>query len=197
MSERTIPPADVSFDFIDKLYPRLIQDDATNQRGNYYAAWVDHRLWTVRPDHEHGGWIGKVLDARSGTWSETGWGFKPKAVLLTFQMWGLNYDEEWSVHPLEPTRQEMVYLLGSPCHPLVKIGRAIDVDQRVAEIQRMSPAPLKLIATIPGGARLEARLHRAFAHRRGHGEWFNLLDGDTSDIVPTITEAVRQELNCG
>lgn len=54
----------------------------------------------------------------------------------------------------------------------IKIGTAISVDARLAEIQRMSPAPLCVLATQSGGRSLEGVLHHRFALHRTHGEWF-------------------------
>ncbi|MGP4001523.1 GIY-YIG nuclease family protein [Streptomyces sp. 8N706] len=77
---------------------------------------------------------------------------------------------------------DVVYVIGSPDSPLVKIGRTGKITQRLAELQRMSPVPLDVLCTIPGGAALEAALHRRFAPQRRHGEWFE-LGHDSSDAV--------------
>ena len=69
-------------------------------------------------------------------------------------------------------RAEVVYVLGTPGSNTVKIGRTTNMVQRLAAIQRMSPVPLKVLWTHPGGAELEANLHRHFRALRSHGEWF-------------------------
>lgn len=72
----------------------------------------------------------------------------------------------------ETDRAELVYVLGTPGSNTVKIGRTTNVDQRLAAIQRMSPVPLLILWTHPGGAELETNLHRHFRTLRSHGEWF-------------------------
>jgi hypothetical protein len=52
----------------------------------------------------------------------------------------------------------------------IKIGRAIDPLQRLAELQTGSPVKLELLAVLRGDH--EAMLHRKFADLRIHGEWF-------------------------
>lgn len=80
---------------------------------------------------------------------------------------------------------ECVYLIGSPGSPLVKIGRSVDVARRLADIQRMSPAPLKVLWQEAGGFEMETALHRRFHQQRAHGEWFNL----GADPIALVTEA--------
>ncbi|MEV6654880.1 GIY-YIG nuclease family protein [Streptomyces sp. NPDC051219] len=77
---------------------------------------------------------------------------------------------------------DVVYVVGSPDSPLVKIGRTGKITQRLAQLQRMSPVPLDVLCTIPGGVVLEAALHRRFASQRRHGEWFE-LGHDSADAV--------------
>ncbi|MEG8275740.1 GIY-YIG nuclease family protein [Streptomyces sp. AHA2] len=83
--------------------------------------------------------------------------------------------------------EEVVYVLGTPGSNTVKIGRTANLPKRVADIQRMSPVPLTVLWTHPGGSELESRLHRHFASQRSHGEWFTFTSGDP---VPQIKAAV-------
>lgn len=85
---------------------------------------------------------------------------------------------------------EVVYVLGTPGSNTVKIGRTTGLARRVADIQRMSPVPLVVLWTHLGGHELETWLHRHFASRRSHGEWFT-FEGDP---VPLIQEAVAEAL---
>lgn len=57
---------------------------------------------------------------------------------------------------------------------LVKIGRAVDVPERLRTLQAAHPAPLLLRAAVPCHAALEGAVHRRFAHLRARGEWFYL-----------------------
>lgn len=89
----------------------------------------------------------------------------------------------------ESLAAEVVYVLGTPGSNTVKIGRTIDLPKRLADIRRMSPAPLDALWTHPGGHELETQLHRHFRANRSHGEWF------TFDVppVPEIKKAVREQ----
>lgn len=75
-----------------------------------------------------------------------------------------------------------VYVIGARNQPIVKIGRSADPQKRVAAIQTMSPMPLEVLWTHPGG-HFEAKLHRHFAHLRTHGEWFDFVDQDPVHAV--------------
>lgn len=55
-----------------------------------------------------------------------------------------------------------------------KIGRAADPLPRLADLQRMNPAPLVLVG-LGHGASWERALHSQHMKQRVHGEWF-LLD---------------------
>ena len=81
----------------------------------------------------------------------------------------------------------VVYVLGAPGSNTVKIGRTINLAKRVADIQRMSPVPLTVLWTHPGGSELEARLHRHFGPLRSHGEWFRF----ETEPVEAIKAAVE------
>lgn len=86
-------------------------------------------------------------------------------------------------------KDEYVYVIGEPGSRTVKIGRTIDVAKRLGDIQRMSPVPLSLLWTHPGGHMLETHLHRHFAGLREHGEWFSFQ----ADPVVMIAWAVESE----
>jgi hypothetical protein len=86
--------------------------------------------------------------------------------------------------------EEVVYVLGAPDSNTVKIGRTTNLPKRIAEIQRMSPVPLAVLWTTPGGHKLETRLHRHFDALRTHGEWFAFTSGDP---VQLIQEAIATQ----
>lgn len=66
-----------------------------------------------------------------------------------------------------------VYFIQAVSGGLIKIGVATDPVARLAEIQRMCPIPLRVLAVLPKvGQPGEAALHRRFAGARRHGEWF-------------------------
>lgn len=66
----------------------------------------------------------------------------------------------------------MVYFIEGVGTGLVKIGWTIDVAARWADLSTMSPAPLNLLAVMPGGRTKEQELHGLLAEYRHHGEWF-------------------------
>jgi len=65
-----------------------------------------------------------------------------------------------------------VYFIWADPPGLIKIGTARDVTQRLQSLTTMSPVPLRLLGTLPGGQRVESRLHARFGEARRHGEWF-------------------------
>jgi N6-adenosine-specific RNA methylase IME4 len=96
---------------------------------------------------------------------------------------------------------------------LIKIGVAFNVDERISQLQKASPAKLSLMAFIENGAGLEKQIHNKFEHLRSHGEWFSPTDDLISFIhkkavlVPQIygleeeitrlhNEAISAHLHC-
>lgn len=58
---------------------------------------------------------------------------------------------------------------------LVKIGRTEQLNQRLAQLSKECPVPIRLraiIKNVPTNTELMA--HRAFADDRSHGEWFHI-----------------------
>ncbi|MDQ0694256.1 GIY-YIG nuclease family protein [Streptomyces sp. W4I9-2] len=74
-------------------------------------------------------------------------------------------------------RNDVVYVIGTPGSGMAKIGRSTNVTKRLSDIRNMSPVPLQILWTHPGGAYLETRLHWHFSEIRSHGEWFQ-FEGD-------------------
>lgn len=86
-----------------------------------------------------------------------------------------------------------VYLIGSPDSRLVKIGRSVDPERRLADIQRMSPTKLAVLWRTEGGPTLEAALHRRFKTLRSHGEWFSFPEGSAVEHVKTAMAEILAE----
>ncbi|WP_158710204.1 GIY-YIG nuclease family protein [Streptomyces katrae] len=84
---------------------------------------------------------------------------------------------------------EVVYVIGTPTSTVVKIGRTTRLAKRLADIQRMSPVPLEVLWTHPGGHDLETNLHRQFSGLRSHGEWFTFQ----ADPVAMVAWAVESQ----
>jgi hypothetical protein len=53
-----------------------------------------------------------------------------------------------------------------------KIGRAQDVDRRLAQLQTGSPVALEVVLEVPFAGWTEPVLHTAFVAYRTEGEWF-------------------------
>lgn len=86
-----------------------------------------------------------------------------------------------------PEGSKVVYALGSTGSNTVKIGTTGNLPKRVAEIQRMSPVPLGILWTHPGGHEVESYLHRHFKAFRSHGEWFT-FEGDPLELLRAAIE---------
>src|SRR5437879_465474 len=83
-----------------------------------------------------------------------------------------------------------VYALGGEDFPRIKIGFTTNgVSGRLANIRLWSPILLESLWERPGGPLAEADLHRAFADRRHHGEWFDFTGED--DPVGLIDNAYQ------
>lgn len=70
----------------------------------------------------------------------------------------------------------------------VKIGWAVNVGNRLAELQSGNPNQLILMASVPGGCSVERDLHRRFAGHRVRGEWFTLAP-EIADFIEKIPAA--------
>lgn len=67
--------------------------------------------------------------------------------------------------------KSVVYFIGSEGGP-IKIGCALNVNNRLAALQCASPVRLAILATTPGRTKVERAYHARFAAHRLHGEWF-------------------------
>jgi hypothetical protein len=99
-----------------------------------------------------------------------------------------------SVTAEEATSVGSVYVLGCAENHRVKIGRTVNLDGRLADIQRMSPVRLNLLWHTPGGADVETLLHRQFSFLRSHGEWFDFDGVDPIAAIRSVLEGWPYEL---
>jgi hypothetical protein len=65
----------------------------------------------------------------------------------------------------------MIYFAQLPTGS-IKIGKANDVERRMAELEYEFRGPVALLKSIPGGLKEESALHRQFRHLRILGEQF-------------------------
>lgn len=93
------------------------------------------------------------------------------------ELWSQACRSKWRMdQPPSPLPVGSVYLIVSD--GLGKIGfTKRDVEQRLSEIQRMSPSKLSLRCLFVGTKRDEHALHERFSDWRRHGEWFDISDG--------------------
>lgn len=100
------------------------------------------------------------------------------AALTEFQ------DEDSAAQPRQPL-QQWVYAIADGDPPtLIKIGRAIDVAQRMKELATGSPVPLILLGQWQPANIYDSEwyLHYKYAAVRQHGEWFSA----TAELVAEI-----------
>lgn len=85
---------------------------------------------------------------------------------------------------MEDQRKEppQIYVLSSKKTGLTKIGYSSNIPQRIKSLGNSGPDCLKLECLIPGGRETENMLHRKFAAKRKHGEWFALSKDDIEGL---------------
>lgn len=89
----------------------------------------------------------------------------------------------------------MIYVIGTPASTRVKVGFSADPQRRLTEIQRMSPVPLAILATWPGGQPMETELHRAMSDYHSYGEWFDFGIGvDAVSVVGYLANAIARSM---
>lgn len=80
-----------------------------------------------------------------------------------------------------------VYLIGQPGQSMVKIGyTSADVSFRLRKLRLGSPVELVIRGHWDASITLEEKLHRTFASRRHHGEWFDFSGADPVAEVARI-----------
>jgi hypothetical protein len=72
--------------------------------------------------------------------------------------------------PRSPRAGEVVYFVRAG--NAIKIGRTTNLPGRLKALATASAVPLELLAAVPGGRELEARLHHRWRHLHLRGEWF-------------------------
>lgn len=106
-----------------------------------------------------------------------------------------------------PSGEGQVYILHAD-NGLYKIGMvSVSLDHRIKILRQCSPCKLELICSVAvaGTQELEKKLHKQFAPKRSHGEWFRLDEEDIAEIkqlfdawakarppVPKVSIAQRQ-----
>lgn len=76
------------------------------------------------------------------------------------------------------------YIVKHPTTKLLKIGRSVDVEARIKNLQTGAGTVLETIAVLEGD--IEGQLHKRFSDLRRHGEWFEDVDQRISKYVETV-----------
>lgn len=82
------------------------------------------------------------------------------------------FPREWDELTGARPKRASVYFIQAGVGGPIKIGSAVDVDKRLAELQTGCPDLLRIIGTSAGGREAEFALHRKFSAHRIRGEWF-------------------------
>jgi hypothetical protein len=101
------------------------------------------------------------------------------------------------VAPRGGTAWEVVYFVRAG--DAIKIGRTANLAARLRALATASAVPLELLAAVPGGREVEARLHRQWRHLHLRGEWFradealvrHAREQAAGPAPPTPAEAAR------
>ncbi|MFF2080591.1 GIY-YIG nuclease family protein [Kitasatospora sp. NPDC058162] len=96
---------------------------------------------------------------------------------------------------IPPPFKRIVYAIGSSTSPLVKIGITKNLPKRLLQIRTMSPLLLSVIwQHETEDLQLENKLHRHFADRRRHGEWFDFSGLAASHVLDSAVLALESSL---
>jgi hypothetical protein len=82
------------------------------------------------------------------------------------------------------------YIVRAGDTDFVKIGRADDVADRMAELQTSNPEPLILLRVVDAHFETETAFHARFADSRVQGEWFR-FDPDMLTYIPDAPRASK------
>jgi hypothetical protein len=93
---------------------------------------------------------------------------------------------------------DYVYFLGNAndSTTLIKIGVAVDIAQRIYQLQTLAPFKLTCFEYVEAQGRayeIEKALHRHFRTRRVKGEWFDIRK---DEIIPAVLQ-VCEGMNLG
>lgn len=89
--------------------------------------------------------------------------------------------EKHSMDTITRCATSVVYFIR--CCDFIKIGKAVNIEMRMSELQVGNPFPLTLLGTIPGGYDEEKNYHAIFCEARHRGEWFR--------ITPELVDGLR------
>ena len=89
-------------------------------------------------------------------------------------------------------KPESCYFIGGDAGP-IKIGKSLDPQSRLKQIQMCSPIKLRILALAPGGGARERAYHCQFGEHWSHGEWYDRhpdlmaeIDKVNADLIAAI-----------
>jgi hypothetical protein len=165
--------------------PTLPRSTALVDAGREWSAQLTEAEATIRAEKARAAdprdWVSLIGEAyRRGDWQTLG--YPSWDDYLRGERLSRKFDAPRKPAAEHDTRS--VYFIQAVNGGLIKIGVATDPAARLAEIQRMCPIPLRILAVRPGvGQPGEAALHRRFAAARRHGEWFE----PTAELLREVT----------
>ena len=85
---------------------------------------------------------------------------------------------EFESQPRKNARDGVVYVIRAGQTNLYKIGRTINIDRRLRQLQMMNSQPLTIVKLIQchDAIATETNLHQKFKLNRRQGEWFELSE---------------------
>ena len=146
---------------------------ATNV-GHWFIALLDGQIWDgfSKPVLEKA-----ILEGASVL------GFDLENARLKSSMFCEPWKKNHYLFPSPEKSAVSVYFIQAEIGGPIKIGQAVDVRRRLADVQNYSPFPLVVLAVVPNsGETAERELHKRFSAVRDHGEWF----APTAEILEYI-----------
>ncbi|WP_370309336.1 GIY-YIG nuclease family protein [Sphingobium abikonense] len=100
-------------------------------------------------------------------------------------------------------RPEMCYFIGGTEGP-IKIGKSLNPNERLKQIQMCSPIKLRILAIAPGGGARERAYHCQFGDHWSHGEWYDrhpallneiaAINADLASVLKDAEPAMAAEI---
>jgi hypothetical protein len=177
---RSIAPCEATHICRDPEYPNwghVIIQESTQAPGYFdlVARTLDGECFTKKPVRAWG--IQGMLKNMCGL----------DVYLLDFAPCGRQQIEDTSWKP-RPRRYSEVYFIQAKTGGPIKIGYTHNVIARLDGLQVGNPEELRIVATVPGGAKEEAAIHRRLRRYRIRGEWFR-----DDDVVMAIIDDLRMK----
>lgn len=92
----------------------------------------------------------------------------------------------WTSLPEDDQPGCFVYVIQAEGDTPIKVGKAVDVPNRIAGLQTGNPRQLRLLHVLPGDGELEWQLHYRLRDCRLIGEWF---DGEAvEDLLGLVAD---------